>query len=226
MRVVRLGAFLLVGLFACGPAATESVSSTGGAAAGQARADEARPANGPVDHASVTARWRVVKTASAGAPFAAGEVVEFRSGGAVAAGPDLAPSPVTWGLDGDRLQLMTPAGPVTYTASMSGDTLRLVDGTGRTDLLRRYDGAAHPVPPATAVLGEGQFLSALATGRVETATLTQSGSTITVTGVYIGGSKAERYAVTLRCESVPGLAANFRSHGVLTDGMSPSDADC
>jgi hypothetical protein len=223
MRVGRLGSILLVALVACGPNATQSVSSgSSGVAAAQGSAS-----GNPVDATAIAARWRVVKAASEQSMFEVGEVVEFDPGGSVRSGTERVDSSLTWTLEGDQLQLVTATGPVSYSVSIDRDVLRLVDAQSRTDVLRRFAGPAQPAPPASAVLEEARFYSLLGSGAVETATLTQRGKIITVTGVYVGGSGAERYAVTLRrCELVRSLDAAFRAKGVLTDGLSPSDAEC
>jgi len=159
--------------------------------------------------------------------FEPGEVVEFDPGGSIRSGTERMDSSMTWKLDGNRLQVVTATGPVSYSVSIDRDVLRLVDEQSRTDVLRRFEGPAQPALPATAVLEEARFYSLLGSGAVETATLTQRGTVITVTGVYVGGARAERYAVTLRrCESVRSLEALFRAKGVLIDGMSPSDVEC
>lgn len=228
MRFARLGsvAFLLSTLMACGSGAGAPISSGRSAVPSPTPAVAAPAAGSPVDPSVLAARWRVVKVASGEPLLRVGDVVEFRPGGTLGRGPDLAPAG-TWTLAGDRLQLLAPSPSPAYTVSITSDMLRLVDATGGSDLLRRYEGPPQPTPPANTVLDEGAFFSQVAQGRVESATLTQSGPTVTVNGVYLAASGAQRYQATLRnCAQVRALDAAFRARGVLTDGMSPSDVEC
>lgn len=216
MRFRALGAILLVTLVGCGSGGTRSVST-----------QQAAPAGGAVDAATVAARWRVVKTGAGEVQLKAGDIVEFRPGGVVASGPGLAPSATTWVMAGSRFELRNGETTASYAPALTGDVLRLVGSSGQTDVLRRYLGQPVATPPADSALDEGQFFSLVARGRVESATLTQSGSVIGVTGVYDGDQRAERYAVTLTdCKRAQGLDSLFRSQGVLTDGLPPAEVQC
>lgn len=228
MRFARLGlvALFLIALVACGSRPGHSISAGNSGLPSPTPAMAAPSAGGAVDPSLLAERWRVVKAAAGEPLLTVGDVVEFRTGGTLGTGPDLAPAG-TWTLAGDRLQLLSASRSLAYTVSINSDMLRLVDATGGSDLLRRYDGAPQPTPPANTVLDEGAFFSLVAQGHVDSATVTQSGPTVTVTGVYFGGSGAARYQATLHnCAQVHGLAATFRAKGVLTDGMSPSDVEC
>lgn len=216
MRVKALEALLLVTLVGCGSSATRAVST-----------QQAPPAAVAVDPAAIATRWRVVKTVSTEARFRAGDLVEFRAGGAVASGPGLATTTATWALDGNRLELRDTGAATSYTATLQGDVLRLVDGSGQSDVLRRFLGQPVPTVPAGTSLAEAQFLALVAQGKVESATLTQSGTVVTVTGVYDGDSSAQRYAATLSdCRQIRGLDVLFRSRGVLVDGLPPAEVQC
>lgn len=216
MRVGRLLPVLLLGLVACGRGTTESVSTQ----LGQSHAAA------PAANVSIAARWRVLKTDPGDILFKTGEVVEFHTDGTIASGPRLDPSPVTWQLDGARLVLRGGAS-VSYSVALADDVLRLVGGAGETRVLRRYLGPPEEPPAARAKLEEGQFLSLLNAGKIESATLTQTGTVITATGVYDGGESVQRYAVTLDdCKTVQSLAAAFRRSAVLTDGLAPSEVSC
>jgi hypothetical protein len=216
MRIRALGAILLVTLVGCGSGGARSVST-----------QQAAPGAGNVDATALAARWRVVKTAAGETQLKTGDIVEFRPGGAVASGPGLAPSAATWTLGGSRFELRNGVTTASYTANLTGDVLTLVNASGQSDVLRRYQGQPMAPPPTDSALEEAQFLSLVARGRVESATLTQSGSVIAVTGVYDGDQRAERYAVTLTdCKRAQGLDALFRSQGVLTDGLPPAEVQC
>jgi hypothetical protein len=216
MRVTALGTILLVTLVGCGSGGARSLST-----------QQAAPAGATVDAGAVAGRWRVVKTAVGETRLTAGDIVEFRPGGVVASGPELTPAAATWAMAGSRLELRDTGTATSYTPSLVGDVLTLVDSSGRTDVLRRYQGQATAAPPTNSALAEAQFLSLVARGRVETATLTQSGPVISVTGVYDGDQRAERYGVTLtNCKRAQGLDALFRSQGVLTDGLPPAEIQC
>lgn len=222
----RLWVAVLVVTSACGSGTTQSVSSQGRTLTPAVAGPPAATA-GAADTGTLATRWRVVKTAPTEVLFKAGDVVEFRPGGGFGSGAGLVIPALIWKLEGDRLALQTPAGPVSYAISIRGDVLRLVDLTGKSDVLRRFLGPADPPPAATSTLQEGQFLSLLSRGRVESATLTQSATVITVTGVYNGPRNAERYTVTLRdCKSAQSLETAFRTNGVLTDGVPPSEVQC
>lgn len=215
MRLRAVGALLLVTAVGCGSTATRSVST-----------QQAAPA-AAVDPGAIASRWRVVKTAPGEARLKAGDLVELRAGGAVASGPDLTPSTTTWAVDGSRFELRDQGTAAAYTASLAGDVLRLVDGSGQSDVLRRYLGQPAALVPSGPAVEEAQFLSLLGRGRVETATLTQAGSVVTVTGVYNGDSGAQRYAATLTdCRGIRALDQLFRTQGVLTDGLPPSEVQC
>jgi hypothetical protein len=217
MRIRALGAILLVTLVGCGSGGARSVST-----------QQAAPGAGAsVDASAVTARWRVVKTTAGETNLKAGDLVEFRAGGAVASGPDLIPSTATWAMAGSQFELRDGGATASYTPSLIGDVLTLVNASGQSDVLRRYQGQATAPIAANTALEEAQFLSLVARGRVESATLTQSGAVIAVTGVYDGDQRAERYAVTLTdCKRAQGLDALFRSQGVLTDGLPPAEVQC
>ena|SRR5579885_1558174 len=216
MRLRALGAVLLVTLVGCGGGATRSVST-----------QQAAPAGSAVDPGAIATRWRVLKTAPGEARLRTGDLVEFRAGGAVASGPDLTPSTATWAVDGTRFELRDQGTAVAYTASLVGDVLELVDGSGQSDVLRRFLGQPTGTVPAGVAMQEADFFSLLGRGRVETATLTQSGTVITVTGTYYGDSSAQRYAVTLLdCNEVRTLDALFRAEGVLADGLPASEVQC
>lgn len=216
MRLRALGALLLVTLVGCGAGTTRSVST-----------QQATPAGAALDPAAVASRWRVVKTAPGESRLKAGDLVELRPGGAVASGPDLAPSTATWAVDGSSFELRDQGTTASYTATLTGDVLRLADASGQTDVLRKYLGQPTGAVPGAAAIAEAQFLSLLARGRVESATLTQDGSMVTATGVYDGDTSVLRYAVTLRdCKQIRALDALFRAQGVLTDGLPPAEVQC
>ncbi|HTJ76034.1 MAG TPA: hypothetical protein VL337_11800 [Acidimicrobiales bacterium] len=219
MRIRALGAILLVTLVTlvgCGSGGTRSVST-----------QQAAPGAANVDATAVTARWRVVKIAAGETHLKVGDIVEFQPGGTVASGPNLATSTATWAMAGNRFELRDGGAAVSYAPALVGDVLTLVNASGQSNVLRRYQGQPTPPIPANSALEEAQFLSLVARGRVESATLTQSGSVIAVTGVYDGDQGAERYAVTLTdCKRAQGLDALFRSQGVLTDGLPPAAVQC
>lgn len=227
MRVRCLAALVFVGLVACGRETTQSVSSQQGAPDSRRGPATAPAVAGVVDEATILTRWRVVKTTPDAVLFRIGEVVEFRPGGAIAAGPELAPSPVTWTLERNRLELRTPVDSVSYPLTIKDDVLRLVDTRGKTHVLRRYLGPPGPLPAASRALDQARFVSLLASGRVESASLAQIGGEVTVTGVYLGERIAERYVVTLDdCTVIQSLGTVFRTKGVLTDGLPPSEVEC
>lgn len=231
MRMTRmLAAGALVLLVACGSEATQSVSS-GNSEDARAREKALRPAPAPVDPADLATRWRVVQTSTplVPFPFQVGDVVEFRPGGALSAGAEELALAGSWTLKdgGNQVEISTEAGSAVSAVSMNGDLLRLTDPAGRSTTLRRYLGPPQGPLPGSVVLDEINFASLVRGDRVESATVTQSGSVVIVNGVYNGDRTAERYSVTLRdCHLIRSLEASFSRNGVLTDGLPASELQC
>lgn len=234
MRTSRmLAAGTLVLLMACGSEATHSISS-GKGEDGRASRDAGRQSPTPldrVDPVKLATRWRVVQTS---APtvlflFEVGGVVEFRPGGTISADAGELDLTGSWSLkaDGTHVEITTEAGSTVSAVSMDGDLLRLTEPAGQSTALRRYLGPPQGPLPESAVLDERKFSSLVREGRVESATVTQSGRLVIVNGVYSGDSTAERYSVTLQdCHFMRSLDVAFRQNGVLTDGLPASELQC